>query len=187
MFSDEDIESVINYLCKIGKQVKIFYLWRPFLKDPFDDHIIEAALTANCKYIITYNKKDFLEVEQFGISVLTPYDFMQRLGTSYSLHYNRRYRRSGPIFRGPFQSVYIEKTALGCALLFLHLQSAKLFIGISPQKLFSQVKNYSWSSLPYYLGEKTWSPLLNKNKKTAPSFYAQPMKELIFKKKSNCG
>jgi putative PIN family toxin of toxin-antitoxin system len=80
IYSEEDIESVINYLCKIGKQVKIFYLWRPFLKDPFDDHIIEAALTANCKYIITYNKKDFMEVEQFGIRVLTPYDFMQRLG-----------------------------------------------------------------------------------------------------------
>jgi putative PIN family toxin of toxin-antitoxin system len=80
IYSEEDIESVINYLCKIGKQVKIFYLWRPFLKDPFDDHIIEAALTANCKYIITYNKKDFLEVEQFGIRVLTPYNFMQRLG-----------------------------------------------------------------------------------------------------------
>lgn len=124
-----------------------------------------------------------LIVKQLGANDIS--DFMQRLGTSYSLHYNRRYRRSGPIFRGPFQSVYIEKTALGCALLFLHLQSAKLFIGISPQKLFSQVKNYSWSSLPYYLGEKTWSPLLNKNKKTAPSFYAQPMKELIFKKKSN--
>jgi putative PIN family toxin of toxin-antitoxin system len=54
IFTDEDIDSVINYLCKIGKQVKIFYLWRPFLKDPFDDHIIEVALSSNCKYIITY-------------------------------------------------------------------------------------------------------------------------------------
>jgi len=80
IFTDEDIDSVINYLCKIGKQVKIFYLWRPFLKDPFDDHIIEVALSANCKYIITYNKKDFIEVEQFGVKVLTPYDFIERMG-----------------------------------------------------------------------------------------------------------
>ena len=80
IFSDQDIDSVINYLCKIGKQVKIFYLWRPFLKDPFDDHIIEVALSANCKYIITYNKKDFIDVEQFGVKVLTPYDFIKVMG-----------------------------------------------------------------------------------------------------------
>ena len=80
IFSDEDIDSVINYLCKIGKQIKIFYLWRPFLKDPFDDHIIEVAISAKCKYIITYNKKDFLEVEQFGIEVISPYDFINIIG-----------------------------------------------------------------------------------------------------------
>ena len=80
IFSDEDIDSVINYLCKIGKQIKIFYLWRPFLKDTFDDHILEVALSANCKYIVTYNKKDFTDVKQFGIEILSPYEFLERIG-----------------------------------------------------------------------------------------------------------
>ena len=77
IFSGEDIDTMINYICKIGKHVKIYYLWRPFLKDPYDDHIVEVALTAKCKYIITYNKKDFVEVEQLGIKAMTPYEYME--------------------------------------------------------------------------------------------------------------
>lgn len=124
-----------------------------------------------------------LIVKQLGADGIS--NFMQRLGTSYSLHYNKRYSRSGPIFCGPFKSMYIDKTTVSQALLFIHLQPARLFIHLPTKKLYLQVRSYGWSSLPYYLGKMTWSPLLNKNKKTAPSFYAQPMKELIFKKKSN--
>ena len=50
------------------------------LKDPFDDHILEVALSANCKYIVTYNKKDFTDVKQFGIEILSPYEFLERIG-----------------------------------------------------------------------------------------------------------
>ena len=109
-------------------------------------------------------------------------DFMQRLGTSYSLHYNKKYSRSGPIFCGPFKSVYIEKNVLNQALLFIHLQPSKLFIHLPFRKLSSQVNNYNWSSLPYYLGKMVWSPLLNKNKRLHPSLYTQTMKNAIFKK-----
>ena len=80
IFSDADIDDVINYICKIGTQIKIYYLWRPFLKDPYDDHIIEVALTGHCKYIITYNKKDFIEARKLGIEAVTPYEYMKLLG-----------------------------------------------------------------------------------------------------------
>jgi putative PIN family toxin of toxin-antitoxin system len=80
IFSDKDIEEIINYLCKIGIPIKIYYLWRPFLKDPYDDHVLEVALTAKCKYIITYNKKDFLLAKELGIEAITPYEFMEILG-----------------------------------------------------------------------------------------------------------
>jgi len=29
-----EISNILDYICLIGKKRKIFYLWRPFLKDP---------------------------------------------------------------------------------------------------------------------------------------------------------
>jgi len=37
--SKSDIKDFIDYICSIGNQTEIFYLWRPILKDPFDDHV----------------------------------------------------------------------------------------------------------------------------------------------------
>lgn len=58
----------------------IFFLWRPFLRDPKDDMILELAVKAGCEFIITYNVRDFAGVEQFGIQVVEPGAFLQRIG-----------------------------------------------------------------------------------------------------------
>lgn len=79
--SGQDIDAIIDYICTIGNKRKIFYLWRPFLKDSKDDMVLELAVTANCDYIVTYNKKDFEQVkEQFGISIVTPNEFLEKIG-----------------------------------------------------------------------------------------------------------
>jgi putative PIN family toxin of toxin-antitoxin system len=78
IFSEEDINQVINYICNKATPVKVFYLWRPYLKDPYDDHILEVAIAGKCKYIITYNKKDFKGIEEFGIKAVTPYEYLNR-------------------------------------------------------------------------------------------------------------
>jgi putative PIN family toxin of toxin-antitoxin system len=80
IFTDRDINDFINFICKAGEPTKIYYLWRPFLKDPYDDHILEVAITANCKYIITYNKKDFEKAKDIGIQAITPYEYMEMVG-----------------------------------------------------------------------------------------------------------
>ena len=79
--SIQDIDAIIDYICSVGNQHKVFYLWRPFLKDPKDDMVLELAVAAKCDYIITYNKKDFKHVKsQFGISIVTPDEFIQKTG-----------------------------------------------------------------------------------------------------------
>ena len=80
LLSREDIEVVLDYLCGNGDQRTIFFLWRPFLRDPKDDMVLELAVEAQCDYIITFNQKDFVGVGQFGIEALTPYQFLQRIG-----------------------------------------------------------------------------------------------------------
>jgi putative PIN family toxin of toxin-antitoxin system len=78
--SKKDIENFINYICKISEHTKIYYLWRPFLKDPYDDHLLEVAVASSSHYIITFNIKDFKGTEKFGIKALNPKEFIKILG-----------------------------------------------------------------------------------------------------------
>jgi predicted nucleic acid-binding protein len=59
---------------------KIFYLWRPYLKDTDDDFLLDLAVEASADFIITFNKKDFVGIEKFAIQVLTPKEFLQKTG-----------------------------------------------------------------------------------------------------------
>ena len=78
--TQKDIDDILDYLCLIGKKWEIHYLWRPFLKDPNDDMVLELAVTARCEWIVTFNTRDFAGIEQFGIRVLTPRDFLKITG-----------------------------------------------------------------------------------------------------------
>jgi len=75
-----DIDNILDYVCSVANRRKVHYLWRPFLSDPKDDMILELALSAGCEIIVTYNKGDFIGVEQFGIRVLTAQEFLQEIG-----------------------------------------------------------------------------------------------------------
>jgi putative PIN family toxin of toxin-antitoxin system len=79
-FSQKEIEDYLGWLCINSKQEKIHFLWRPFLTDIKDDCVLEIAFNSSSKYIITYNKNDFKNVEQLGIQVLNPKEFLQLIG-----------------------------------------------------------------------------------------------------------
>jgi putative PIN family toxin of toxin-antitoxin system len=74
-----DVNDMLDYLCMIATHHKIYYLWRPILKDIKDDMVLELAVKAN-SMIITQNKKDFLEAEKFNIAVLNVKEFLNLLG-----------------------------------------------------------------------------------------------------------
>ena len=59
---------------------EIYFLWRPYLPDPQDDMVLELAVNAGCKYIVTYNKRDFRGAETFGIEVVTAKEFLEKIG-----------------------------------------------------------------------------------------------------------
>jgi putative PIN family toxin of toxin-antitoxin system len=73
-------QSVINYLCQIAIRNETYFLWRPFLRDAKDDMVLEAAVTAQCSHIVTFNTRDFSGIEQFGIQALWPGDFLKLIG-----------------------------------------------------------------------------------------------------------
>jgi putative PIN family toxin of toxin-antitoxin system len=75
-----DIEAIIDFICAQAIPAKIFYLWRPILRDPKDDMVLEAAVAVGCSHIVTYNIRDFVGAERFGIKVLTPRAFLAEIG-----------------------------------------------------------------------------------------------------------
>jgi putative PIN family toxin of toxin-antitoxin system len=76
--SAEEIDDVIDFICSKAVLNKIFYLWRPVLKDPDDDFVLELAVKANAT-IVTWNVADFKRVARFGIAVITPREFLASL------------------------------------------------------------------------------------------------------------
>jgi len=72
-----DIEDFLDYICTIANKRKIYYLWRPYLKDLKDDMVLEVAVESGSDFIITHNIKDFPGAEDFGIKVLSPGDFLK--------------------------------------------------------------------------------------------------------------
>jgi putative PIN family toxin of toxin-antitoxin system len=78
--SKQDVSHILDYVCQVSRHHKIHYLWRPFLKDPGDDLILELAVVAEANFIVTYNLKDFVGVEHFGIQAITPQFFLKMIG-----------------------------------------------------------------------------------------------------------
>lgn len=74
------IAAVLDYVCTVGRHHEIFFLWRPHLKDPGDDMLLELAVKARCQYIVTYNERDFAGCERFGIRTITPGAFLRLIG-----------------------------------------------------------------------------------------------------------
>lgn len=67
---------------------------------------------------------------------------MRSIVTSYSLYFNKRYARVGPVFQSRFKASTIDKTN--------YLEHISRYIHLNP----SNWKNYPYSSLAYYLGSK---------------------------------
>jgi predicted nucleic acid-binding protein len=76
---EADVRAVIDYLCSVAVRQEIFFLWRPILRDPGDDLVLEVAVAANSDAIITHNLRDFADARRFGLRVLSPGTFLNEL------------------------------------------------------------------------------------------------------------
>jgi len=78
--SREEVDDLIDFYCAVEVQHEIFFLWQSFLRDPKDEMVLELAVKAGCQSIITYNTRDFAGVEQFGLNLLEPSEFLRLIG-----------------------------------------------------------------------------------------------------------
>ncbi len=75
----ELVESILDFLCAQGVEHAISFRWRPALRDPDDDFLLELAIASEARYIVTHNVRDFVEAGVFGVEVITPAQLLLKL------------------------------------------------------------------------------------------------------------
>ena len=78
VITEEAIEGFLDFFCRKANLQDVFFLWRPFLKDPKDDMVLEAAVASQSKLIITHNISDFEGIEKFGIEAMLPGEYLKK-------------------------------------------------------------------------------------------------------------
>jgi predicted nucleic acid-binding protein len=73
------VDAFLDNICNLSCFQKIYYLWRPFLPDPKDDHVLELAVAAQVNNITTFNIKDFNGVDRFGVKIISPGQLLEEI------------------------------------------------------------------------------------------------------------
>ena len=73
------VDDILDFLCSTAIHQNIYFLWRPVLRDPGDDFVLEAAVHAQCDAIVTFNLRDFSDAIRFGVRVETPQQFLDSM------------------------------------------------------------------------------------------------------------
>jgi putative PIN family toxin of toxin-antitoxin system len=78
--SAEDVSRLLDAVAAVCEPVRLAFLWRPSLRDPADDMVLEAAVNGRADAIVTFNGRDFGDsAARFAIEILTPGEALRRL------------------------------------------------------------------------------------------------------------
>lgn len=81
-FSEADLTVFLDAVVALVEPVEAWFLWRPQLRDPGDELVLEAAVNGRAAAIATFNRRDFQAgAARFGVDVLLPGDALRRLMT----------------------------------------------------------------------------------------------------------
>lgn len=73
------VDAFLDALSLWAEPIHLFYLWRPQLRDPADEMVLETALNGRADVLVTFNVHDFAPAERFALPVLTPMEFLGQL------------------------------------------------------------------------------------------------------------
>ena len=73
-----DLDDILSDLASYIRPVSTHYQWRPQLRDPTDEMVLEAAVNSQADAIVTYNSRDFGPAKDFGIPTLNPEQTFKR-------------------------------------------------------------------------------------------------------------
>jgi len=80
--SSQEVEIFVDAVIAILEPVETHYIWRPQLRDPGDEFVLEAATNGHAQAIVTFNTRDFgIAPARFGIAIFTPAEAIRRIRT----------------------------------------------------------------------------------------------------------
>jgi putative PIN family toxin of toxin-antitoxin system len=78
--SAHQVEVFPDAVIAMAEPVDIHFLWRPQLRDPADEMVLEAAINGSVDALVTFNVRDFgVAPAAFGIEVLRPSETIRRI------------------------------------------------------------------------------------------------------------
>ena len=78
--SAEEVERFLDGLAFLAKPVETHFRWRPQLRDPGDEMVLETAVNGGARVLVTFNRRDYRDAPAaFGIEVLIPGDALRRM------------------------------------------------------------------------------------------------------------
>jgi putative PIN family toxin of toxin-antitoxin system len=74
------VEIFLNAVIAMAEPVPTHFLWRPQLRDPNDEMVLEAAVNGGAEAVVTFNMRDYGSAPSlFGIEVLLPREAIARI------------------------------------------------------------------------------------------------------------
>ncbi len=78
--SSRQVEIFLDALIAMAEPVLAHFLWRPQLRDPNDEMVLEAAVNGRADALVTFNVRDYgTAASQFGVKVLLPREAIARI------------------------------------------------------------------------------------------------------------
>mgnify|MGYP001604013775 CR=1 FL=1 len=72
--------NLIDALAAVADPVEIHFRWRPQLRDADDEMVLEAAINAQDRTIVTFNTRDFaMAADKFNVTLATPRQILEIL------------------------------------------------------------------------------------------------------------
>ncbi len=75
----ERVEAILDFIAASAIEHSISFRWRPHLSDPDDDFVLELAVAAGARYIVTHNLRNFAAGQSLGVLALPPAAFLRLL------------------------------------------------------------------------------------------------------------
>jgi len=78
--SEREVEIFLDAVLAMAEPVKTHFLWRPQLRDPGDEMVLEATVNGRADALVTFNVRDFgTAPARFGIDLIIPREGIGRI------------------------------------------------------------------------------------------------------------